>query len=63
MAVPNGIPFADSYLSGATLRSGKLLPRTVTAWMVLKDHSGAQAVLKSRGVTLVKPPPFVGVER
>lgn len=55
-----GEPYADSYLYGATLHGGKLLPRTVTAWERLRGDHNVRALLTERGVTLLKPPPFEG---
>jgi len=48
--------FADSYLYGAHLTSRTLSPRTITAWMALRDK--ASKTLAALGITLVKPPPF-----
>lgn len=50
--------YADSYLSGADHYQGRLLPRTQTAWMRLKDNRFAMHVLNSMGVNLIKPPAF-----
>ena len=58
IAAACGEPYADSYLFGATLHSGKLLPRTVTAWERLNDNYQVRKILHERGVTLLKPPPF-----
>lgn len=55
-----GEPYADSYLSGATLEGGRLLPRTRTAWGRLKDNFGAMGVLRKQKINLVKPPIFQG---
>lgn len=58
MADVCGGAYADSYLSGAFLRDGKLLPKTVTAWERLKDNAGAMHVVSSWPAALVKPPLF-----
>jgi hypothetical protein len=50
--------YADSYLSGADHHQDRLLPRTQTAWMRLKDNRFVMHVLTSMGVKLIKPPPF-----
>ena len=54
-----GDPFAKSYLTGAALRDGKLLPRTQTAWHKLRGTDEVRRILADRGVELLKPPPFV----
>jgi hypothetical protein len=58
MAVATSVEYADSYLSGAELYNGRLLPRTVTAWERLKDSWAARKVLSDAGVSLIKPPPY-----
>ncbi|WP_332657344.1 hypothetical protein [Brevundimonas sp.] len=52
-------PFADSYLHGATLEDGKLLPRTQTAWSRLDSSWAAKGAMRRMGVVLLKPPPFI----
>ncbi len=58
MALETSPEFADSYLSGAEVFEGRLLPRTVTAWERLKDTWAATNLLDSRKIKLVKPPPY-----
>lgn len=53
-----GEPFADSYLWGAKLRNGRLLPRTQTAWSVLSSNFTAKGVLADMKIALEKPAPF-----
>ena len=48
--------FADSYLSGADLYQGKLLPVTHIAWERLLENQAAMAVMARMGVKLVEPP-------
>jgi hypothetical protein len=48
--------FADSYLFGATLSHRTLHPRTVTAYLALKER--ASHCLKAVGIDLAKPEPF-----
>ena len=50
--------FADSYLSGAELYRGVLLPRTHIAWERLKDNAAAMGVIRKHGVKLKEPPYF-----
>lgn len=50
-----GEAYADSYLSGAIVSEGRLLPYTGVAWQRLKDNAGAVSVLKAKRLTLVKP--------
>lgn len=50
--------FADSYLSGADLLGTRLTPKTVTAWMRLRESFGAKKALAGLGLTLAKPAPF-----
>lgn len=57
-----GEPYADSYLYGAALHDGKLLPRTQTAWERLKAEHRVREVLAERGITLLKPPPFTNAD-
>lgn len=58
VAALNGEAWADSYLFGATLHGGKLIPRTQTAWTRLRDDFSAQKLFRDRGISLIKPPPF-----
>lgn len=51
-------PFADSYLSGAVVVEGRLLPRTQMAWERLSQNPAAKGVLRRQKITLVPPPPF-----
>jgi hypothetical protein len=53
-----GEPFADSYLSGAVIEDGRLIPRTQIAWERLCQSHGAKAALRQHKVSLVKPPPY-----
>jgi hypothetical protein len=48
--------FADSYLYGAVIHEGSLIPRTVTAYLALKEK--ASKLLDSIGLDLIKPKPF-----
>lgn len=50
--------FADSYLSGAELYAGKLLPRTHIAWERLKENGAAMRVMNQQCVKLIEPPYF-----
>lgn len=50
--------FADSYLSGAELHAGRLLPRTQTAWERLAQSWPAKEVFRQEKITVIKPPPF-----
>lgn len=62
--------FADSWLYGAKLLpGGKLMPRTQTAWLKLKDlcehhgkkgepATGGEKLMADLGLTLAKPLPF-----
>jgi hypothetical protein len=54
-----GEPFADSYLFQASLRDGKLLPRTQTAYYALERDHRVRSVLRDRKITLLKPPPYM----
>lgn len=58
MACACGEPYADSYLSGAVVDEGRLLPRTQVAWRRLTENWTAQKVLRDQKVRLVKPPLF-----
>ncbi|WP_312128117.1 hypothetical protein [Brevundimonas sp.] len=58
MAAATSAEYADSYLSGAELYRGKLLPRTHIAWERLKDSTAAMGVIRKHGVTLREPPYF-----
>ena len=58
MAEELGEPFCDSYLYGAQLDGTKLTPRTVTAFMKLRDTWAVKKVLAEVGITLVRPEPF-----
>lgn len=60
LAVAHGTSeaFADSYLSGAELHEGRLLPRTQTAWERLKESYGAKEAMRKHQVTMIKPPLF-----
>ena len=51
-------PFADSYLSGAELHRGILLPRTHKAWERLIENRAAMDVIRRAKVTLREPPHF-----
>lgn len=53
-----GEPFADSYLSGAELHNGILLPRTHKAWERLSESWAARKVLREARVVMRKPPYF-----
>lgn len=55
-----GEPFADSYLSGAVVDDGRLLPRTQIAWERLMQHRGAMAALRQLKLFVVKPPLYDG---
>lgn len=50
--------FADSYLSGAEMYAGKLLPRTHIAWDRLRENQSVARVLNQQCVKLVEPPYF-----
>lgn len=50
--------YADSYLSGAELHEGRLLPRTQTAWERLKDNWPVKELFRREKITLIKPPLF-----
>lgn len=52
------VEFADSYLSGAELYRGVLLPRTHIAWERLKDSTAAMGVINRHRVKLKEPPYF-----
>lgn len=54
-----GEDFARSYLTGAVLRDGKLLPRTQTGWEKMKAREDFVAVMAALKITLLKPPLFV----
>jgi hypothetical protein len=51
-------PFADSYLSGAELYQGILLPRTHKAWERLIENRAAMDVIRRSRITLREPPHF-----
>ncbi|HSM76523.1 MAG TPA: hypothetical protein VLT57_02810 [Bryobacteraceae bacterium] len=53
-----GDAFAVSYLSGATVRRGILLPWTETAWQRLNANRAAMNVLKVAGIKLEHPAPY-----
>lgn len=53
-----GLPFADSYLSGASLVGRVLTPHTVTAWERLTGSRSAMMVLRSLEIVLKRPLPF-----
>jgi hypothetical protein len=53
-----GDAFADSYLSGAVVSEGRLLPRTQLAWSRIYNNRHAHGALRSLKVELVKPPAF-----
>lgn len=55
-----GAPFADSYLWGADLYDGKLLPRTQIGWERISERTEVMDVLAKLKVTLVKPPLYRG---
>lgn len=55
-----GEAFADSYLSGAVVAEGRLIPRTQIAWKRLMENRGAMAALRSMKTALVKPPLYDG---
>ena len=59
-AMANGTSqtFADSYLSGAELHRGILLPRTHLAWERLMESWAAKKVLFEQKVVLKEPPYF-----
>jgi hypothetical protein len=50
--------YADSYLSGAEVHEGRLLPRTQMAWERLKESWPVREVFRQEQITLIKPPPF-----
>jgi len=50
--------FADSYLSGAELHQGRLLPRTHKAWERLSESWAAKDAMRKAKVTLIEPPYF-----
>jgi hypothetical protein len=50
-----GIPFADSYLSGASEGPGSLMPRTWVAWDRLRLNGAATWVLRALSITLLRP--------
>lgn len=58
MASATSEPYADSYLSGAELYAGKLLPMTHIAWDRLRENPRAMRVISDAGVKLVEPPYF-----
>lgn len=58
MAKETGAEFADSYLSGAELHRGILLPRTYKAWERLTESWAAKKVLREQKVVLKEPPYF-----
>lgn len=53
-----GEPFADSYLSGAELHRGILLPRTHKAWERLSESWAAKGVMRKAQVVMREPPYF-----
>lgn len=53
-----GEAFADSYLSGAVVSGGRLLPRTQLAWNRINTNRHACGALRGLKVDLVKPPAF-----
>jgi hypothetical protein len=53
-------PFADSYLSGATLVGTNLFPRTVTGWERMRDRRDFIDLAKRLDIKLCKPTPFPG---
>lgn len=53
-----GSTFAASYLCGAVVRDGLLLPKTLTAWERLTANRHALGALRKAKVQLVKPQPF-----
>lgn len=58
MAEECGVPFADSYLSGATETHSTLTPWTVTAFQRLSRNRTAMAVIGRNKLKLVEPLPF-----
>lgn len=50
--------FADSYLSGAELHQGRLLPRTHKAWERLNESWAARTAIRAANVRLIEPPHF-----
>lgn len=58
MARATSEAFADSYLSGAELYAGRLLPRTHIAWERLRENGAAMKVMNQQCVKLIEPPYF-----
>ena len=50
--------YADSYLSGAEVHEGRLLPRTQTAWERLKDSYPVRELFRKEQIVMIKPPLF-----
>lgn len=50
--------FADSYLSGAIVEDGRLIPRTQVAWSRISENPRAMQALREAKITLIKPKPY-----
>ncbi len=55
-----GEDFADSYLWGARLSNGRLMPHTLTAFHRLSQSHNAMKALASLNIGLDRPEPFPG---
>ena len=56
MAMATSPEYADSYLSGAEVHNGRLLPRTKIGWTRLRDNGAAMHALRRNNITLIEPP-------
>lgn len=61
-AVCQGVdqPFADSYLTGASLTGTTLTPRTLVGYHKMRDRADFRALLTGLGMTLARPTPYPG---
>lgn len=50
--------FADSYLSGAIVQDGRLIPRTQMAWARISESPWALKAIRDAGLALIKPKPY-----
>lgn len=50
--------FADSYLSGALVEDGRLIPRTQMAWTRITENPRAMFAIRGAGLILIKPQPY-----
>lgn len=53
-------PFADSYLTGATLAGTVITPRTLTGYRKMLDRADFRNLMQRLGMTLAQPTPLTG---